>query len=137
MSREAHVRFCESAGVRFPRATRLIILGRRHLANVLQVHTRDYFTSQDRIRGLVNEYQFRCRPRSSAKVPPSSPLPVVFTTTTVWPRNAPDRLSGHYSQFEHSCLGVRVVAGHKCRQRLISEASRTHVLRKYCVESLN
>jgi hypothetical protein len=35
MSREAHVRFCERAVVRFRRATRLIILSERHLRRVL------------------------------------------------------------------------------------------------------
>ncbi len=35
MSREAHVRFCESAGVRFLRATLLIVVGERHLRKPL------------------------------------------------------------------------------------------------------
>ncbi len=35
MSREAHVRFWESAGVQLPRATHLLVLGERHLRRIL------------------------------------------------------------------------------------------------------
>ena len=35
MTRECHVRFCESAGVRFPRATHLVILSRGRAAEAL------------------------------------------------------------------------------------------------------
>jgi putative transposase len=35
MSREAHVRFCERAVVKFRRATRLIVFNERHLRRVL------------------------------------------------------------------------------------------------------
>jgi len=43
MSREAHVRFCESAGVRFLRATLLIVLGEPHLRQVLTEYAFGYF----------------------------------------------------------------------------------------------
>ena len=36
MSREAHVRFWESAGVQFPRATHLIVLNETHLRRLLR-----------------------------------------------------------------------------------------------------
>ncbi len=36
MRREFHVRFCEGGGVRFPSATRLILLSERHLRRVLK-----------------------------------------------------------------------------------------------------
>jgi hypothetical protein len=42
MSREAHVRFCERAVVRFRRATRLIVLGERHLRRVLFAYAAYY-----------------------------------------------------------------------------------------------
>ena len=35
MSREAHVRFWESAGVKLPRATHLLVLSERHLRRIL------------------------------------------------------------------------------------------------------
>jgi hypothetical protein len=35
MSREAHVRFCERAVVKFHRATRLIVFGEAHLRRIL------------------------------------------------------------------------------------------------------
>jgi len=35
MSREAHVRFCERAVVKFRRATRLVVLGEMHLRLIL------------------------------------------------------------------------------------------------------
>jgi putative transposase len=35
MSREAHVRFWESAGVQLPRATHLLVLNARHLRRIL------------------------------------------------------------------------------------------------------
>src|SRR5947209_14688577 len=35
MSREAHVRFWESAGVQLPRATHLLVLNERHLRRIL------------------------------------------------------------------------------------------------------
>jgi hypothetical protein len=35
MSREAHVRFWEGAGVQLPRATRLLVLSERHLRRIL------------------------------------------------------------------------------------------------------
>ena len=35
MSREAHVRFCERAVVKFRRATRLIVFGEAHLRRIL------------------------------------------------------------------------------------------------------
>jgi hypothetical protein len=46
MSREAHVRFCESAGVRFPRATRLVVFGQRHLFQLLRSFVRYYHTDR-------------------------------------------------------------------------------------------
>jgi hypothetical protein len=42
MSREAHVRFCERAVVRFRRATRLIALGEAHLRRILQAYAPYY-----------------------------------------------------------------------------------------------
>jgi putative transposase len=42
MSREAHVRFCESAGVRFLRATLLIVVGERHLLRLVRQHVAYY-----------------------------------------------------------------------------------------------
>ena len=36
MRREFHVRFCEGLGVRFPRATRLVVLSRGHAAQALE-----------------------------------------------------------------------------------------------------
>jgi hypothetical protein len=42
MSREAHVRFCERAVVRFRRATRLLICGERHLRRVLTLYSLYY-----------------------------------------------------------------------------------------------
>jgi hypothetical protein len=42
MSREAHVRFCERAVVRFRRATRLLIFGERHLRRILAVYSSYY-----------------------------------------------------------------------------------------------
>jgi putative transposase len=46
MSREAHVRFWESAGVQLPRATHLLVLNERHLRRIL---TR-YFAYYQRAR---------------------------------------------------------------------------------------
>ncbi|MCH8243713.1 MAG: hypothetical protein IH897_14050 [Planctomycetes bacterium] len=40
MSGDAHVRFCEELGVKFPRPTRLIVLDERHPLRILQ----SYFT---------------------------------------------------------------------------------------------
>ena len=42
MSREAHVRFCERAVVRFRRATRLVVFGERHLRYLLASYQRYY-----------------------------------------------------------------------------------------------
>jgi hypothetical protein len=42
MSREAHVRFCERAVVKFRRATRLVVLGEKHLRRVLKSYARYY-----------------------------------------------------------------------------------------------
>jgi hypothetical protein len=42
MSREAHVRFCERAVVRFRRATRLLIFGERHLRRILALYSSYY-----------------------------------------------------------------------------------------------
>jgi hypothetical protein len=42
MSREAHVRFCERAVVRFRRATRLVVFGERHLRHLLKSYQRYY-----------------------------------------------------------------------------------------------
>lgn len=42
MSREAHVRFCERAVVKFQRATRLVVFGERHLANLLRSYQKYY-----------------------------------------------------------------------------------------------
>ena len=38
MSREAHVRFWESAGVQLPRATHLLVLSERHLRRILTAY---------------------------------------------------------------------------------------------------
>ena len=45
MRRESHVRFYEGPGVQFPRATRLIILGERHLQHVLKAYCFPYFNT--------------------------------------------------------------------------------------------
>jgi hypothetical protein len=42
MSREAHVRFCERAGVKFRRATRLIVLNEDHLWRILSKYASYY-----------------------------------------------------------------------------------------------
>ena len=42
MSREAHVRFWESAGVQLPRATHLVVLGERHLRRLLTTYLEYY-----------------------------------------------------------------------------------------------
>ena len=42
MSREAHVRFCERAVVKFRRATRLVVFGERHLRHLLNSYQRYY-----------------------------------------------------------------------------------------------
>jgi Integrase core domain len=42
MSREAHVRFWESAGVQLPRATHLFIGDERHLQRVLDEYVADF-----------------------------------------------------------------------------------------------
>ena len=46
MSREAHVRFWESAGVQLPRATHLVVLNEVHLRHLL----RDYLAYYHRAR---------------------------------------------------------------------------------------
>ena len=46
MSREAHVRFWESAGVQLPRATHLVVLNETHLRRLL----RDYLTYYHGVR---------------------------------------------------------------------------------------
>ena len=46
MSREAHVRFWESAGVQLPRATHLIILSEAHLRRVLRAYLAYYNTAR-------------------------------------------------------------------------------------------
>ena len=51
MSREAHVRFWESAGVQLPRATHLFILNERHLQHVLDEYV-VYFNAWRPHRGL-------------------------------------------------------------------------------------
>jgi putative transposase len=51
MSREAHVRFCESTGVRFPRATLLLVLDERHLHRVVAEYIR-YFNAARPHQGL-------------------------------------------------------------------------------------
>jgi hypothetical protein len=42
MSREAHVRFCERAVVKFRRATRLVVWRETHLRRVLKSYARYY-----------------------------------------------------------------------------------------------
>jgi hypothetical protein len=42
MSREAHVRFCERAVVRFRRATRLVVFSERHLRHLLNSYQKYY-----------------------------------------------------------------------------------------------
>ena len=46
MSREAHVRFCERAVVKFRRATRLVILGEAHLRRILGAYAAYYNVSR-------------------------------------------------------------------------------------------
>ena len=52
MRRELHVRFCEGGGVRFPSATRLIILGRRRLVQVLRAYSFGYFNTARPHQGI-------------------------------------------------------------------------------------
>jgi hypothetical protein len=47
MSREAHVRFCERAVVRFRRATRLVVFGERHLRHLLNSYQKILQRSSD------------------------------------------------------------------------------------------
>ena len=46
MSREAHVRFWESAGVQLPRATHLIVLSEAHLRRLLRAYLAYYNTAR-------------------------------------------------------------------------------------------
>jgi putative transposase len=46
MRREFHVRFCEGGAVRFPSATRLIVLNERHLRRILTSYFRHYHGSR-------------------------------------------------------------------------------------------
>jgi len=46
MSREAHVRFCERAVAKFRRATRLLIVGERHLRRMLASYSSYYNESR-------------------------------------------------------------------------------------------
>ena len=46
MSREAHVRFWESAGVQLPRATHLLILNEAHLRRLLRGYIGYYNTAR-------------------------------------------------------------------------------------------
>jgi len=46
MRREFHVRFREGGGVRFPSATRLIVLNERHLRRVLRSYFQYYHRSR-------------------------------------------------------------------------------------------
>jgi hypothetical protein len=46
MSREAHVRFCERAVVKFHRATRLLIVGEWHLRRMLASYSSYYNESR-------------------------------------------------------------------------------------------
>src|SRR4051812_28171495 len=66
MRRESHVRFCESAGVRFPRATRLVLsvksecvdrivpLGEAHLRAAIRAFVAHYHEERPH-QGLDNE----------------------------------------------------------------------------------
>jgi len=59
MRRESHVRFCERAGVRLPRATHLVILCRRGSAEEALVHLREIM---GKLKLTVNEEKTRiCR----------------------------------------------------------------------------
>jgi putative transposase len=46
MSREAHVRFWESAGVQLPRATHLLVLNERHLRRLMRAYLAYYNSSR-------------------------------------------------------------------------------------------
>src|SRR5262245_9184748 len=48
MSREAHVRFCERAVVKFRRATRLVVLGETHLRRIVREYARYYTILRER-----------------------------------------------------------------------------------------
>ena len=54
MSREAHVRFWESAGVQLPRATHLILFGERRLLRALDEFVAHYHGERNH-QGLRNE----------------------------------------------------------------------------------
>ena len=73
MSREAHVRFWESAGVQLPRATHLILFGERRLLRALDEFVAHYHGERNH-QGLGNALitpaaagaggtQVRCRDR--------------------------------------------------------------------------
>jgi transposase InsO family protein len=67
MSREAHVRFWESAGVQLPRATHLAIVDERHLQRVLDEYVA-YFNSWRPHRWLGQR-----APCGSASMAPCNP----------------------------------------------------------------
>jgi hypothetical protein len=46
MRRESHVRFREGLGVKFPRATRLVIFGERHLRHLLKEFIEHHMTER-------------------------------------------------------------------------------------------
>jgi hypothetical protein len=58
MSREAHVRFCERAVVRFRRATRLLIYGERHLRRILTLYSLYYNETRTHL-GLAKDAPVR------------------------------------------------------------------------------
>lgn len=53
MRREFHVRFYEGGGVRFPAATRLVILSEAHLRHVLGEYARSYFNAARPHQGIA------------------------------------------------------------------------------------
>lgn len=60
MSREAHVRFCESLGVRFLRATRPVAGSFFHTPKLEMVHDESFATREDMRRAVLEYVEVDC-----------------------------------------------------------------------------
>jgi RNA-directed DNA polymerase len=112
MRREFHVRFCESPGVQFPRATRLIIL-------VAAPTGPEQFEQ-------AREVAMREKEELAALLKSELGLELSETKTLVTPVTEPMRFLGHHVRVRrHPVKGIMVVAtlvprtaSHKLRERI-------------------
>jgi hypothetical protein len=132
MSREAHVRFCERAVVKFRRATRLIVLGEAHLRRILGEYAAYYSANTPRtIMSPERTDRWAKMRRSRAQCSGSEAFVPMRSSADYITITSESRFSVHTANPRFSILATSMISSF----RRFSGASHARRVRQVCVNA--